>query len=186
LPFPTPTSFSVDFPGGQAASFDAPDLLVSAMDPAVRTAVHTIDVFLKLYQVNERQRGRVAKSIVTSARKYDLDPKLVASISMVESRGNPFAISNRHSVGIMQINLPTWGPEADKEGVNLFKIEDNIDFGVRILKNYIRQYGLWEGVKRYKGWNEDSPESLQSVEEYLSKVQHVYGYEKPSEPQLLQ
>ena len=29
----------------------------------------------------------------------------------------------------MQIHLPTWGLTADREDINLFKIEDNIDFG---------------------------------------------------------
>ena len=96
---------------------------------------------------------------------------------IVESRANPFAISNADAIGIMQIHLPTWGREADKEGINLFKIEDNVDFGARILKDYVRRFGLWEGVKRYKGWNPDSRDSLESAEEYAAKVQRTYIFE---------
>ena len=96
---------------------------------------------------------------------------------IVESRANPFAISEKDSVGIMQIHLPTWGDTTDRESINLLKIEDNIDFGARILKDYIRQYGLWEGVKRYKGWIPDDPASEQSVHGYLAKVQNIYGPE---------
>ena len=70
--------------------------------------------------------------------------------------------------------MPTWGRTADREGINLFKIEDNIDFGARILKNYIRQFGLWEGVKRYNGCAPEDPASEQSVPEYVAKVQRVY------------
>ena len=166
--FPLPPSFvfSVgDLPGVQEASLDAPDILASAMDPGVRTAFQTIDSFLERFHVSASLRGRVAKSIVNSSRKYDVDPRLVASISLVESRGNPFAISRSDAVGVMQIHLPTWGRIVNREGINLFKVEENVDFGVRILKNYIRQSGLWGGVKRYRGWNPDSPESLQSVED---------------------
>src|SRR5262249_12160805 len=76
----------------------------------------------------------------------------------------------------------------DREGINLFKIEDNIDFGTRILKDYARQFGLWEGVKRYKGWIADDPESEHSAEEYLAKVQRIYAFRQPtpSTPELLQ
>jgi transglycosylase-like protein with SLT domain len=140
-------------------------------DPAVRS----IEGFLKRYAVNESVRERVAESIVDSARKHNLDPKLIASVMIVESRANPFAISPSDSIGVMQIHLPTWGKTADREGINLFKIEDNVDFGTRILKDYVKEFGLWDGVKRYKGWTSDSPESQQAVLEYVTKVRRVYG-----------
>ena len=123
--------------------------------------------------MQDQQRDRVTKAIVENSRKNGLDPKLVASIIIVESRANPFAISDSNSVGIMQIHLPTWGPTADRENLNLFKVEDNIALGVRILKSYINQYGLWSGVMRYKGWI-DTPESQESADEYLQKVKQIY------------
>ena len=107
---------------------------------------------------------------------------LVASIMIVESRANPFAISTSDSIGIMQIHLPTWGHTVDREGINLFRIEDNVDFGARILKDYIRRFGLWDGVKRYKGWNAVDPGSEQSVEDYLAKVRRIYAFQKPAAP----
>jgi len=167
------------FPGGsevQQASFLPPGIL-DVSQPSVSPAFRAIDAFLKTYQVDDSHRGRVAEAIVETARKYDLDARLIASIMIVESRANPFAISNADAIGIMQIHLPTWGREADKEGINLFKIEDNVDFGARILKDYVRRFGLWEGVKRYKGWNPDSRDSLESAEEYAAKVQRTYIFE---------
>src|SRR6185295_14822625 len=113
---------------------------------------------------------------VQNSRRYDVDPKLIASIVIIESRADPFAISNRDSVGIMQIHLRTWGPLADRENLNLFKVEDNIALGVRILKGYIAGNGLWEGVMRYKGWT-SKPESEQQVDEYLQKVKRIYNPE---------
>src|SRR5262245_9049531 len=61
---------------------------------AAEPAVSSMDTFLKKYGVDDAHRGRVANAIVNSARKYNVDPRLVASIMIVESRANPFAISN--------------------------------------------------------------------------------------------
>lgn len=176
LGFPTPSAYvfsGQNHPVVQEAGlFDIPLL------PPKDTAVASMEGFLKKYDVDPGHRDRVASAIVSSARKYDVDPRLVASITIVESRANPFAISNLDSIGIMQIHLPTWGAKAEREGINLFKVEDNVDFGVQILKDYIRRFGLWEGVKRYKGWNADDPDSSQSVEDYLAKVQRIFGSEE--------
>jgi soluble lytic murein transglycosylase-like protein len=125
---------------------------VQATVTPVAAEVRAMDAFLKRHQVDKGNRSRLAESIVASAGKYDLNPRLLASIMIVESRGNPFAISGEVAIGIMQIHLPTWGLTADREDINLFKIEDNIDFGARILKDYVRRFGTWEGVKRYNGF----------------------------------
>jgi len=142
------------------------------------SAVSAVEAFLERHQVNGSHTGRVAEAIVKSSRKYHIDSRLIASIMIVESRANPFAISGRESVGIMQIHLPTWGETADQEGINLLKVEDNIDFGVRILKQYVDRYGLWQGVKRYKGWNPDNPVSTSNADEYVEKVQRIYASSK--------
>lgn len=165
-----------------AESLERPVVEASVVPVLVSPAVTTIETFLGRYKVEDANRGRIADAIVASSRKYNLDPRLVASIMIVESRANPFAISPSDSIGIMQIHLPTWGPTADKENINLFKIEDNVDLGVRILKDYVRRFGMWEGVKRYKGWNSESEHSTQNVEEYLQKVQRIYGFENPATP----
>jgi soluble lytic murein transglycosylase-like protein len=155
----------------QEATLQLPELPAVPVDSAVKAT----GAFLEAYKVDGGRRDRIASAIVASGRKYDVDPRLIASIMIVESRANPFAISGADSIGIMQIHLPTWGQQADHEGINLFKIEDNVDFGVRILKDYVRRFGLWEGVKRYKGWNADNPSYALAVSEYVAKVQRIYG-----------
>jgi soluble lytic murein transglycosylase-like protein len=173
-----------------ASAFSVPSVLVSSdqnSEPTIQEAtlqasalsgtdpsVKQTEAFLERYSVAEAQRGRIARAIVTSGRKYDVDPRLLTSIMIVESHANAFAISNADAIGIMQVHLPTWGQKADQEGINLLKIEDNVDFGARILKDYVRRFGLWEGVKRYKGWNPDNPISAQNVSEYVAKVQRIY------------
>ena len=153
--------------------------------PVVRraggAAVRSIDDFLNFHKVRETNRDRLANSIVASAKKYDVHPRLVASILIVESRGNPFAISGMNAIGVMQIHLPTWGQIADREGINLFKIEDNVDFGTRILADYVHRFGLWEGVKRYNGFFAANPDSVQSAQEYAAKVQRVYEQQSIAE-----
>ena len=140
-------------------------------DPEIKR----MDSLLKKYEVADSSRTRVAEAIVHSSRKHQLDPRLVASIVIVESRANPFAISPSDAVGIMQIHVPTWAPIVDQESINLFKLEDNIDFGSRILRDHVKRYGLDEGIKRYNGWRSDRPETIQTAEAYLRKVHRIYG-----------
>jgi len=186
LAFSTPGAlvFSDEHSGqiAEAAAFQLP-MVVGA--PAEDPSVKAVEAFLERYKVEEGQRGRIAAAIVKSGRKYDVDPRLIASVMIVESRANPFAISGADAVGIMQVHLPTWGHRADKEGINLFKIEDNVEFGVRILKDYVHRFGLWEGVKRYNGFYPENPSSGQSASEYVGKVQRIYDHKsetaEPSE-----
>lgn len=105
-----------------------------------------------------------------------MNPRLLASIVIIESRGNPFAISGQDAVGIMQIHLPTWGSTADRENINLLKIEDNIDFGARILKDYVQRFGVSEGIRRYNGFIPGEANWEKSSQEYLERVQQVYTF----------
>ena len=170
LGFPKPGA-SVSAPREAMQSADAANVHAAPVD----TGLRTINAFLKLHSVGEANRDRLAQSIVASARKYGLNPRLVASIVIVESRGNPFAISGEAAVGVMQIHLPTWGETADRENINLLKVEDNIDFGARILNDYIRRFGVLEGIRRYNGLIPGDPAWEQSSQEYLDKVQQIYG-----------
>jgi hypothetical protein len=133
-----------------------------------------VEQMLARYGVEKERLTRVTQAIMASSLKYKVDPKLVASIVIIESRADPFAVSEADSVGVMQIHLGTWAQIADTENINLFKIEDNVDFGVRILRDYIASNGVWEGVARYKG-RLATPESQQAAEDYVRKVQNIYG-----------
>jgi hypothetical protein len=183
LAFAFPTPGAISLPDFGSASQRATRALQATGLTRPDPHVATIETFLHKHQVDEDLTSRIASAIVASGQKYDLDPRLIASVIVVESRGNPFAISESDAVGIMQIHLATWGTTADKQGINLFKIEDNVDLGARILRDYSRQFGgIWEGVKRYKGWNPDSPESMQNVQDYIDKVQGIYTSDQPNEP----
>jgi hypothetical protein len=178
LGFPTPSAS-----GSSVPVPERPVQVAEATVNPVADEIRRITAFLERHEVNADNRNRLAESIVTSARKYGLNSRLVASIMIVESRGNPFAISGQDAVGIMQIHLPTWGETADRENINLLKIEDNVDFGTRILKDYVRRFGVDEGIRRYNGYIPGEPAWEQSSQVYLEKVQAVY---QPSQAATLQ
>jgi len=172
--FPVTTGLVKDLPTFQIAP-TLDDLTTAESEARVTAQVE--DMFVR-HGVDKERLPRVVRAIMASSIKYGVDPRLVASIAIIESGADPFAVSAADSVGIMQIHLGTWGQIADNEDINLFKIEDNVDFGVRILRDYIAASNIWEGVARYCG-RTDSPESQQAADEYVQKVQRIYGYNPP-------
>ena len=153
-------------------NMELPEVTAAVSGPD--TGIEAIEAMLERFEVNSARRKRLAQAIVSSSRTHNLDSRLVASVMIVESRGNPFAISSSNAVGIMQIHVPTWSRVVAEEGIDLFDIEDNVDFGARILKKYVERYGRNEGVKRYNGWRPNNPVSVENAEGYLRKVQRVY------------
>jgi soluble lytic murein transglycosylase-like protein len=140
-----------------------------------RAAGQAIENLLARYGVRPDRLSKTARAIVASGRKHSVDPRLLASIMIVESGADPNAVSPSDAVGIMQIHIPTWGTAANEQGIDLFNLEDNVDFGARILGDYILEYGTWEGVMRYKGWLPDNPASQQSAQDYAAKVHQIYN-----------
>jgi soluble lytic murein transglycosylase-like protein len=170
--FPVPTSSVVaDAPESAEVTSAAKAAKAAARKVALDAEITGM---LRDYVDDKERLPRVVRAIMTSSQKYRIDPKLVASIVIVESGADPFAVSTAESVGIMQIHLPTWGKVADKENINLFKIEDNVDFGVRILRGYVKKGDIWGAVGRYLGRGE-SLESQRAADAYVRKVQRIYG-----------
>jgi soluble lytic murein transglycosylase-like protein len=121
--------------------------------------------------VNGEEANRLSKMIVRHALDKKLDPKLVASIIVVESNGNPLAISGSKSVGIMQIHLPTWSNVVDFTEKNPFDPEVNIEIGTDILANYLkRTKDIESALVAYEGSHELADS------EYLAKVMEVYRH----------
>ena len=177
LGFPEPSASGSTVP---AATRPVVMPSMAEVEMQIERQIRSMDSFLERHQVNEENRGRLAESLVRSAKKHGLNSRLLASVMIVESRGNPFAISGQDAVGIMQIHLPTWGETADRENINLLKIEDNVDFGARILKEYVSRFGVEGGVRRYNGYIPGEPAWEESSQRYLEKIHQVYGNEFPS------
>lgn len=88
---------------------------------------------------------RYESEITLYAKKYNLDPALVASVINVESGFDKNKVSPVGAIGLMQL-MPTTAVEiAAKNGVagftvsDLYEVETNIDFGCYYL-NYLQNF----------------------------------------------
>lgn len=100
----------------------------------------------RIMRSNESKKGDIAKghekgelhSIVSEkANKYNLDPSLVHAVIKAESNGNPYAVSRKGAMGLMQLMPST---ARDLSVNNPFDPADNIDGGVRYLRYLIDKF----------------------------------------------
>ena len=89
-------------------------------------------------QVEPPQNKKYDKIIKAVAEKYDLEASLIHSIIRTESDYDPHCVSSKGALGLMQLM-----PETAKiYGVgNPFIPRDNIEGGVKYLKDLINLYG---------------------------------------------
>jgi len=71
------------------------------------------------------------------ARKHDVDPKLVKAVIRAESNWNPWAVSPKGALGLMQLMPST---ARDMGVVDPFSPEENIDGGVRYLRYLLDKF----------------------------------------------
>ncbi len=78
------------------------------------------------------------RDIINSAcNRHGVDPALVHAIVKVESDFNPYALSRKGAMGLMQLMPQT---AVDMNVTNTFNPRDNIDGGVRYLRYLIDRY----------------------------------------------
>lgn len=104
----------------------------------------------------ENADAELIKYTSDTAVNAGVDPKVVASVIAVESGCNPYAVSNRGALGLMQVQVKTWKDTFDfSNDVNLLNSRDNIRVGTSILSGLISKYGVSEGTRRYNGLGVD-------------------------------
>jgi soluble lytic murein transglycosylase-like protein len=98
----------------------------------VRTVVLSVSPPPKTSVPNPPEAGDGLSELVEkTARAYDVDPLLVHSVIKVESNYNPYAVSPKGALGLMQLVPET----AHRFGVsNSFDARQNVDAGVRYLR----------------------------------------------------
>ncbi|MFC2168701.1 lytic transglycosylase domain-containing protein [Acidobacteriota bacterium] len=114
------------------------------------------------------------------AQKYNVDPELIHSIIRAESNYDSRAVSPKGAVGLMQLM-----PDTAKEYgvIDRYDPEDNIEGGVKLLKDLIRTYDQKddlvlaaynagsEAVKKHKGVPPfpETVQYIQRVKSYLNQ-----------------
>jgi len=82
-------------------------------------------------------RADVSGLVATIAARHDVEPSLVDSVIQVESNYNPYAVSPKGAMGLMQLIPAT----ARRFGVtDAFDAQDNLEGGIKYLKHLQQLY----------------------------------------------
>ncbi len=123
--------------------------------------------------------GRYGSFIRTAAERYSLDPELIRAIIKVESGFNPYAVSEKGAMGLMQL-MPDTAKEMQVTAP--FEAEENIMGGSRYLRKLLDIFNgnLQLGLAAYNAGpsrimaNGAIP-GIPETEQYVKKVLREYG-----------
>ena len=113
-----------------------------------------------------------------ACEKYGVDPSLVRAIVKVESDYNPFALSRKGAMGLMQL-MPQTAVEMNVK--NSFSPQENIEGGVRYLRYLLDRYegnlslslaAYNSGETAVKRWGTVPP--FKETKDYVKKVLALY------------
>ncbi len=132
-------------PASPAARYAVWGLRGSAQLPVYRSVTDPLTYARMAQRYNPRlgdaEAMRIGTAIVGYARRFNVDPRLVAALIAVESGFNPTAVSRAGAMGLGQLMPDT----ARAAGVDRpFEPVENVYGTVRVLRGHLDRYGYHE------------------------------------------
>ena len=152
---------------GETASYTKPAPRPVVSPPAAQSAVTSTNV-----------PSAYLESINTACDRHGVDPALVHAIMKVESDFNPYALSRKGAMGLMQLMPQT---AMDMNVRNSFNPEDNIFGGVKYLRYLLDRYegnvslalaAYNSGESAVKRWGTIPP--FPETQKYVQRIMRLY------------
>ena len=130
-------------------------------------------------RVNDAIPASYVNIINSTCNRFGVDPSLVHAIVKVESDFNPFAVSRKGAMGLMQLMPQT----ANTMNVrNSFSPDENVEGGVKYLRYLLDRYegnislalaAYNAGETAVKKWGTIPP--FKETQDYVKKILHIYN-----------
>lgn len=123
--------------------------------------------------------GSYAEIINSACNRHGVDPALVQALVKVESDFNPYALSKKGAMGLMQLMPQT---ALDMQVRNGFSPDENIDGGVKYLRYLLDRYegnlslalaAYNSGESAVQKWGTVPP--YRETQDYVQRILKIYG-----------